>query len=137
MKIIIENKKAMTVANIVEQTWLTRYSRPNKLTYDRGTEFMEEFARMIEEDYGNIKKGITKHNPYANAIIERIHQTIGNMIRTFEVQEADLDEEEPWADILAAVIYATCATFHTILKATPMQLVFGHDALSNTSFQAN
>ena len=59
------------------------------------------------------------------------------MVRTFEVQEIELDEEEPWKGILAAVIYATRATFHTTLKATPMQLVFGRDAILNTRFEAN
>ena len=49
------------------------------------------------------------------------------MIRTFEVQELDLDEKDPWSDtsILSAVMFAIRATYHTTLKATPMQLAFG------------
>ena len=47
----IDNKTASTVANIVEQTWLTRYPWPSVITYDRGTEFMAEFAKMIKEEY--------------------------------------------------------------------------------------
>ena len=46
----IQNKEAITTANIVEQTWLTRYPIPQILTYDRGTEFMADFAEMIEND---------------------------------------------------------------------------------------
>jgi len=59
------------------------------------------------------------------------------MVRTFEVQDLELDEENPWDGILAAVMFAMRATFHTTLKATPMQLVFGRDALLNISFEAN
>ena len=60
---------------------------PQKVILDRGTEFMAEFSKMIQDDYGIKKKPITKRNPQANIIVERFHQTIGNMIRTFEVQE--------------------------------------------------
>ena len=70
-------------------------------------------------------------------MIERIHQTIGNMIRTFEAQEALLDEEDPWAGMLTAVMFATRATYHITLKATPMQLVFGRDTVLNTKFEAD
>ena len=134
----IPNKEAITIANLVEQTWLTRYPWPQILTYDRGSEFMGEFAAMIEEDYGITRKGITTRNPQANAIIERIHQTIGNVIRTFQVQESTyLDEDDPWSGILAATMFAVRATYHTTLQATPTQLVFGRDAILNTQFEAN
>ena len=92
----LPNKEAITVANLVEQAWLTRYPWPTQLTYDKGTEFMAEFAQMIVNDYGIQRRGITVRNPQANAIMERIHQTIGNMIRTFQVQENYLDKDNPW-----------------------------------------
>ena len=107
------------------------------MTYDKGTEFMGDFAQMIQDDYGIKKRPITKRNPQANAIIERIHQTIGNMIRTFEITEQEVDESDPWSGLLSAVMFATRATYYSTLKATPMQLVFGHDAILNTTFEAN
>lgn len=131
----LKNKFAITVANLVEQTWLTRYPIPQILTYDRGIEFMAEFAEMIENDYSIKRKGTTVRNPQANAILERIHQTIGNMIRTFS--KDDLDEADPWGGILAATMFATRATYHTTMQATPAQLVFGRDAILNTKFEAN
>ena len=78
----INQKTADTVANTVEQTWLTRYPWPTTITYDRGTEFMAEFAQMITNEYDIEKRPISSRNPQANAILERIHQTIGNMIKT-------------------------------------------------------
>jgi hypothetical protein len=131
----IQNKEAITTANIVEQTWLTRYPIPQIITYDRGTEFMADFAEMIENDYGIKRRGTTVRNPQANAILERIHQTIGNIIRTFATD--NLDEKDPWAGILTATMFAIRATYHTTLKATPAQLVFGRDSLLNIKFEAN
>jgi hypothetical protein len=128
-------KRADVVANIVEQVWLTRYPWPQEVILDRGTEFMAEFSAMLENDYGIKKRPITKRNPQANAIVERVHQTIGNMIRIFQVQ--NMDEEDPWTGILNAVAFAIRATVHTTTQATPMQLVFGRDAVLNIQFQAN
>ena len=45
------------------------------------------------EDYGIKKKPITTRNPQANAIVERIHQVLGNMLRTFNLEEEE--EEDP------------------------------------------
>jgi transposase InsO family protein len=53
---------------------------------------------MVAKDYGIQRKGITVRNPQANAKIERIHQTIGKIICTFEIQNSDdLDENNPWS----------------------------------------
>ena len=60
------------------------------------------------------------------------------MIRTFGVPtNEDLDEEDPWTGILTAVAFAVRATVHTTMQATPMQLVFGRDAILNIQHQAN
>jgi hypothetical protein len=133
----IPNKESITIANLIEQTWFSRYPWPTQVILDRGTEFMGEFTKMVEKDYGVKKKPITTRNPQANSILERIHQTIGNMVRTFQVGQADLDEDDPWSGILAAVMFATRATYHTTTQATPAQLVFGRDAILNTKFDAN
>ena len=95
---------------------------------------MAEFAEMIENDYGIKRKGISVRNPQANAILERVHQTIGNIIRTFSKEL--LDVTDPWSGILAATMFAVRATYHTTLHATPTQLVFWRDALLNKEFEA-
>jgi hypothetical protein len=134
----IPNKQADTIANIVEQAWFTRYPWPTQIIFDRGKEFMAEFAQMVQHDYGVKRKPITTRNPQANSIIERVHQTIGNIIRTFEMnKKTDIDEEDPWSGVLTATMFAIRATYHTTNQATPAQLVFGRDAILNTTFEAN
>jgi len=59
------------------------------------------------------------------------------MLRTFSAQDAELDEEDPWSGILAATAFAVHSTVHTALQASPMQLVFGHDAMLNVTHAAN
>jgi len=96
-----------------------------------------KFANMVEDDYGIIRRGTTVRNPQANAILERVHQTIGNIIQTFEVHDSDLTIDNPWSGILSAKMFAIRATYHTTLQATPMQLIFGRDAMLNIKFQAD
>jgi hypothetical protein len=92
---------------------------------------------MVQNDYGIKRKGTSVRNPQANAILERIHQTIANMIRTFQIQDSEIDKEDPWAGILAATMFATRATYHTTLQATPSQLVFGRDAILNIPYHVD
>eukprot|EP00957_Ditylum_brightwellii_P163745 12466150-Ditylum_brightwellii.AAC.1 len=64
---------------------------------------------MIASDYGVKKKPITARNP-------QVHGT-------------SIDEKDPWTGIFGALRFATRATVHTTMQATPMQLVFGRDAI--------
>ena len=90
----------------------------------------------ISRYYGVEKKPITARNPQVNAIIERVHQTSGQMIRTMEVQNTD-NINGPFKGILSAVCFAVRATVHTTLQASPRQLVFGRDHVLNIKYQAN
>eukprot|EP00957_Ditylum_brightwellii_P125854 9593799-Ditylum_brightwellii.AAC.1 len=77
---------------------------------------------MTLNEYWVKKRIITVRNPQVNSIIERIHQIIGNMIRSFEVHSTDIDDKDPWTGILSAVRVATRATVQIAMQATPMQL---------------
>ena len=90
------------------------------ITLDHGKEFMTEFTHMLDKDYGIEKKPTMVRNLQANTILERVHQTIGNILHTFQLKDLPLDEESPWSGILAATMYTVHATYHTTLQATPM-----------------
>eukprot|EP00957_Ditylum_brightwellii_P067113 5093812-Ditylum_brightwellii.AAC.1 len=98
---------------------------------------MAEFTEMIQREYRVTKRPITAQNPQANGIVGRIYQTIGNMLCTFCVHSTKSDEEDPWSGILGAVMFATRATIHSISRATPAKLVFGHDAMLNVQHEAD
>ena len=99
---------------------------------------MAEVKSMLKNDCGCRINQITTRNPQANAIPERIHQTIGNMMRTFQLPTSDdVDETNPFSGLLSAVAFATRATIHTTLGATPCQLVFGRDAMVNQTSEAD
>jgi hypothetical protein len=131
----IQNETAAEVADTCKTTWFTQHPLPQRLTLDQSTEFMVEFAKIAKEDYGLKLKPITTRNPQANAIIERVHQTIGNIIRTFNVQA--VNEDHPWTGMLTATMFAAQATHHTVLQASRMQLAFGRDAILDVKHITN
>ena len=67
--------------------WLSRYPRPKEIAYDQGKEFIgHEFRKsLIETEYGRTAKPSTSGNPMPNAILERIHQVLGNPVHTFNI----------------------------------------------------
>jgi hypothetical protein len=48
-----------------------------------------------------------------------------------------MDEKDPWGHFLASAAYAIRSTFHTTLKATPGQLVFGRDMVLPIKFMVD
>jgi hypothetical protein len=48
-----------------------------------------------------------------------------------------MDEKDPWQPFLASAAYTIRSTFHTTLKATPRQLVFGRDMVLPIEFMAD
>ena len=126
----IDNKTPINIVNIVEIAWLNRYPRPKIITFDGGNEFKADFNKIVREEFNLETKPASVHNPQGNSVLERIHQVMGNMIKTFQIYNRDdMDVNDPWSGILGAVMYAIRSTVHTTLGATPMQLVFGRDAI--------
>ena len=120
-----DDKRSVTVANIAEQEWFSRYPWPTQISFDRGSEFIgQDFKDMIKKDYGIKGKPITTRNPQANSVIERIHQVLANMVRTFELENKYLDKEDPWKSILGAVAFAMRSTIHTTTQSTHTQYAY-------------
>ena len=125
----IPNKAAAEIADIAKKKCFCFPPLPQQIVFDRGTKFMAEFAKMCHNDYGLKMKPITTRNPQSNAIIKRIHKTIVNIIRTFDV--SNIVNNDPWSGILASTMFAVHATYHTTLQASLMQIVLGRDAILN------
>ena len=73
-----DNKQSATIADIVEQVWLSRYPRPSIVTYDQGNEFIGHAFKnnLMKNTYGIKTKVATTANPQANSIIKRTHPNI-------------------------------------------------------------
>ena len=131
----ITDKTAATIMDHFNNEWLCRYPRPQKIIFDNGGEFKQMFKAMCE-NFGIKTHPTTSYNPQANSVLERIHQVLGNMLRTQQIED-NITSQQPWENFLAAAAWAIRSTHHTTLAATPGQLVFGRDMLLNIAFKAN
>jgi hypothetical protein len=69
--------------------------------------------------------------------LERVHQVLGQMLRTAELDKADSvtpDDVDVFLDNAAWAIYST---YHRVLKASPGAAIFGQDMLFDIPFVAD
>jgi hypothetical protein len=66
-----------------------------------------------------------------------VHGVLNDILRTFELEERELNEDHPWDEFLSFAAFAIRATYHTTLQATPAQLVFGRDMILPISISAD
>lgn len=133
----IPDKLSETIARIVDKEWLNRYPRPLEVSFDQGGEFTGVEFQELLESYGIRPKPSTSRNPQSNGVIERVHQTLHNMLRTFDLQMQEFDPIEPWRGYLSAAAFSIRSTYHTTLKSTPAELVFGRDMIFQRSQTTN
>ena len=127
----INNTTSLEVANAFEDHWLSRYN---------GNEFLGwEFTVMLRRN--NIKSvPTTVKNPQANAMVERMHQSISTML-AISIQENPPKSYEEAANLVQSKCmttqFALRATIHSIMKISPGELAFGRNILNPFSPQIN
>ncbi len=89
------------------------------------------------DSYGIKCKPTTIKNPQANAILERVHQVLGQMLRTAEINIANSVTPNDVNVFLDNAAWAICSTYHTVLKASPGAAIFGWDMLFEILFIAD
>ena len=124
------------VGRLVNKTWFTHYPCSQYIIYDNGSEFKLHFETLCES-YGLKRKPTSVRNPQANAILERVHQTIMAMLRTAEIDMTDTVSESDIADFLTNAAWAVRSTYHTVLKTSPGAAIFGRDMLFDVPFLAD
>ncbi len=70
-------------------------------------------------------------NPQANEILERLHQVLGQMLRTAELDMAETITPDDVDAFLNNAAWAIHSTYNTVLKASPGVAIFGCDMLFN------
>jgi transposase InsO family protein len=78
---------------------------------DRGSKFVAEVRKMLNKEYPIKRKLITTRNPQANAVMERIHQVVHNMIHVQAISgKKDVKETYKLEGVLAVGVSAVLET---------------------------
>jgi hypothetical protein len=76
-------------------------------------------------------------NPQANGILERVHQVLGQMLCTAELDMANSVTPDDIDVVLDNAAWAIHSTYHTVLKVSPGAAIFGQDMLFDIPFVAD
>ena len=127
------DKSSARISNLFDDVWLVRYPRQKDVIFDNGSEFKKDFFPLLKDF--EIKPVPTSiKNLQSNAAVERVHQVLANMLRTKELENQVFDYINPWGNILSSIAWAIRSSYHSVLEATPAQLVFGRDMIVNLRF---
>eukprot|EP00957_Ditylum_brightwellii_P191893 14608043-Ditylum_brightwellii.AAC.1 len=123
----IENKTAEHVAQQYKNCWLSRYPCPVKCIHNNGSEFIREAFQMMLQRNGIKDSPTMSYNPQANAVCERWHQTVANILRTTTNNRANNYQQAVRAidGALATAMHATQCAVSQTLNTSPGALAFG------------
>jgi hypothetical protein len=120
----IFDKSSAQISNLVYKTWFSRYPCCQYLINDNVRKFKLHFHSQCDK-YGIKRKPTSVKNPQANAILERIHAVVMNMLCTSELDMAELVKASDIRIFLLDTAWAIHSTYHTVLKASPVATIFG------------
>ena len=128
----IENKTSQHVAQQFANSWLARYPRPNKCIHDRGGEFIGQEFQALLQQVGVADASTTSRNPTANAICERLHQTVANVLRATLLHNPPqnmIQAEAILDNALATAMHVTRVAVNKTLGNSPGGIVYQRDML--------
>ncbi len=133
--ISIVRKTSSNVANKFNKPWLSRYPRPEVCAHDKGGEFIgPEFQRLLF-DAGITAAPSTSRNPQSNAIVERLHLSMGNSLRAQlqdNITPRTLEEAKSMMDkAMAHALYAVRTNVSEATGFSPGAIAFHRDMISN------
>jgi hypothetical protein len=109
----IFDKTSAQISNLVYKCWFSRYPCCQYMIHDNGSEFNLHFCALCKT-YGVKRKPTSIKNPTANAILERIHAVITNMLCTAKLDMAKSFNASDIDIFLADAAWAICSTHHTV-----------------------
>ena len=64
-----------------------------------------------------------------NAVLERIRQVLGNLLRIFGICQSYVDKNDLWTEMLAAAAFEIRSTTNRLKGYSPGLLLFGRDMI--------
>ena len=92
----VRNHKAVTVSRCLYEDVVAYFGAPRSILSDRGTEFTSQIWESLTTMLGTKIKLTSPYYPQGNAVIERSHRTLNNMLRAMLLEKKDRD----WSPLL-------------------------------------
>jgi len=130
----IDDKTSDNVTRKYAQCWLARYPWSQRCIHDPGGEFTGiEFQTLLEKCH--IKNACTSAKKMqSNAICKRMHQTVGNVLRTLlhgEPPQNFKNAKDYVDEALSIAMHTMRVGVHSTMRSSPGNLVFNRDMFLN------
>ena len=117
---VTPNQTANTVTKFLYQGYISIFGVLARLLSDRGANFMSSMIDEMCKILGMKKLQTIPYHPQTNGLVERLHQTIMQMIRKFRE-----DKKANWPSHLADIVHAYNATCSAVTGYSLYYLMFG------------
>lgn len=97
------------------------FGLPKIIQTDRGTNFTSKMFEQILKGLGINHQLSSAYHPESQGVIERFHQTLKTMLRSYCVETGN-----DWDEGLPFLLFAVRETVQESLGFSPAELVFGH-----------
>ena len=94
---------------------------PKEIQSDQGSNFMSNLFQQVMHELGIKQFKSSAYHPESQGALERFHQTLKNMIRTF-----CLEYDKDWDEGVHLLLFAAREAVQESLGFSPFELVFGH-----------
>ena len=94
---------------------------PKSVQSDQGSNFMSGIFQQVMHELGIKQYRSSAYHPESQGALERFHQTLKNMIRSY-----CFDSEKDWDEGIHLLLFAVRESVQESLGFSPFELVFGH-----------
>ena len=94
---------------------------PKLVQSDQGSNFMSGIFQQVMHELGIKQYRSSAYHPESQGALERFHQTLKNMIRSY-----CFDTEKDWDEGIHLLLFAVRESVQESLGFSPFELVFGH-----------
>ena len=94
---------------------------PKSVQSDQGSNFMSGIFQQVMHELGIKQYRSSAYHPESQGALERFHQTLKNMIRSY-----CFDTEKDWDEGIHLLLFAVRESVQESLGFSPFELVFGH-----------
>ena len=116
----LRNIKTKTIVKALVK-FFTFVGLPKSVQSDQGSNFMSGIFQQVMHDLGIKQYRSSAYHPESQGALERFHQTLKNMIRSY-----CFDTEKDWDEGIHLLLFAVRESVQESLGFSPFELVFGH-----------
>ena len=116
----LRNIKTKTIVKALVK-FFTFVGLPRSVQSDQGSNFMSGIFQQVMHELGIKQYKSSAYHPESQGALERFHQTLKNMIRSY-----CFDTEKDWDEGIHLLLFAARESVQESLGFSPFELVFGH-----------